>query len=58
MASLDRIKKDKILLPSDSNGNPDFAFMSSFMQEVEKDILGATLKYFEDRTGQDRTGQE
>lgn len=54
MASLDRIKKDKILLPSDSNGNPDFAFMSSFMQEVEKDILGATLKYFEDRTGQDR----
>ena len=53
MASLDRIKKDKILLPSDSNGNPDFAFMSSFMQEVEKDILGATLKYFEDRTGQE-----
>lgn len=50
MASLDRIKKDKILLPSDSNGNPDFAFMSSFMQEVEKDILGTTLKYFEDKT--------
>lgn len=49
MASLDRIKKDKIILPADANGNPDFAFMSSFMQSVESDILSTTLRYFADK---------
>ncbi len=49
MASLDRIKKDKILLPSDVNGNPDFAFMSSFMKKVENDILTTTIKVFSNR---------
>ena len=49
MASLDRIKRDKILLPIDSNGQPDFAFMSSLMSEIEKDILDTTIKYFDDK---------
>lgn len=49
MASLDRIKRDKILLPIDAKEQPDFAFMSSFMREVEKNILGTTIKYFIDK---------
>ena len=49
MASLDRIKKDKIILPANEKGEPDFAFMSSFMKEVETDILNATLRYFTDK---------
>lgn len=49
MASLDRIKRDKIILPANKDGQPDFAFMSSFMQQIEKDILGTTLRYFADK---------
>lgn len=49
MASLDRIKRDKIILPANEDGQPDFAFMSSFMQQVEQDILGTTLRYFADK---------
>lgn len=49
MASLDRLKKDKLYLPVKENGTIDFAFMSSFMQDVERDILGTTLKHFKDR---------
>ena len=49
MASLDRSNRDKILLPVKKNGEPDFAFMSSFMRDVEKDILSTTLKYLSDK---------
>lgn len=49
MASLDRIKKDKIVLPIDDNGKPDFQFMSSFMKQIETDILGTTLATFNNR---------
>ena len=45
----ERIKREKIILPADANGNPDFAFMSSFMQSVESDILSTTLCYFADK---------
>lgn len=45
----ERIKREKLLLPVDAQGNPDFAFMSSFMQEVERDILATTLKYFHNK---------
>ncbi|MBE6331941.1 MAG: hypothetical protein E7070_06520 [Bacteroidales bacterium] len=45
----ERIKREKIILPADANGNPDFAFMSSFMQSVESDILSTTLRYFADK---------
>ena len=45
----ERIKREKILLPVNKEGEIDFAFMSSFMQEVEADILKTTLKVFKDR---------
>ena len=45
----ERIKREKIILPANEDGQPDFAFMSSFMQQVEQDILGATLRYFADK---------
>ena len=44
-----RIKREKLILPSTDEGEIDFAFMSSFMKEVEQDILRATLKFFKDR---------
>ena len=45
----ERIKREKIILPANEDGQPDFAFMSSFMQQVEQDILGTTLRYFSDK---------
>lgn len=49
MASLDRIKRDKVILPVTELGLPDFDFMSSFMREVESDVLKTTLSYFIDK---------
>ena len=45
----ERIKREKIYLPANKQGEPDFAFMSSFMKEVEGDILNTTLRYFSDK---------
>lgn len=45
----ERIKREKILLPVTESGEIDFAFMSSFMKNVEKDILSTTLKIFSNR---------
>lgn len=45
----ERIKREKLLLPVNKEGEIDFAFMSSFMQEVEADILKTTLKVFKGR---------
>ena len=45
----ERIKREKIILPANEDGQPDFAFMSLFMQQVEQDILGTTLRYFADK---------
>lgn len=44
-----RIKREKILLPINSKGEIDFDFMSSFMQEIEADILNTTLMFFKKR---------
>ena len=44
-----RIKREKILLPVNNKGEIDFEFMSSFMQEVESDMLKNTLKAFKKR---------
>ena len=44
-----RIKREKILLPVNNKGKIDFEFMSSFMQEVESDMLNKTLKAFKKR---------
>lgn len=48
-ATLTRLRKSRIYLPANKDGQPDFAFMSSFMQQTEKDILGTTLRYFADK---------
>lgn len=48
-ATLTRLRKSRIYLPANKDGRPDFAFMSSFMQQVEQDILGTTLRYFADK---------
>ena len=44
-----RIRREKILLPVNNKGKIDFEFMSSFMQEVESDMLKNTLKAFKKR---------
>lgn len=48
-ATLTRLRKSKIYLPVDSNGNIDFPFMSSFMKQIETDILGVTLATFKNK---------
>lgn len=48
-ATLTRLRKSRIYLPANQDGEPDFAFMSSFMQQVEQDILSTTLSYFADK---------
>ena len=45
----ERIKRERILLPVNNKGEIDFEFMSSFMQEVESDMLKNTLKAFKKR---------
>lgn len=45
----ERIKREKLILPATKNGEPDFAFMSSFMQQVEQDILHTTLPIMQRR---------
>ncbi len=48
-ATLTRLRKSKIYLPVDSNGNIDFQFMSSFMRQIETDSLVTTLEVFRNR---------
>lgn len=42
----ERIKREKVILPAKESGEPDFDFMSSFMREVESDVLKTTSRYF------------
>lgn len=44
MASLDRIKKDRIYLPVDDSAEIDFRFMTSFMKQKEQQILKPTIE--------------
>ena len=39
MASKDRIKKDRIILPSTPDNTPDWQFMEDYMREVESKLL-------------------
>ena len=48
-ATLTRLRKSKIYLPVTSSGEIDFQFMSSFMRQIETDILGTTLNVFRNR---------
>lgn len=45
----ERIKREKLLLPVTDAGDIDFQFMSSFMKQIETDILGTTLATFKNR---------
>lgn len=40
-----RIKREKIMLPSDSNGNPHWDYMGKFMQNIEMEKLSKALEY-------------
>ncbi len=51
----ERIRRERLMLPATETGEIDFSFMSSFMQSVEKDILGTTLKIFKNRINQQDT---
>ena len=48
-ATLTRLRKSKIYLPVNRDGGIDFQFMSSFMKQIENDILSTTLATFKDR---------
>ena len=40
-----RIKREKIILPADKNGNPDFQYMSDFVKKLELDKVQEALEY-------------
>lgn len=42
----DRIKREKLILPVNEQGEIDFAFMSSFMKKIEQYILKKTLAIY------------
>lgn len=44
-----RLKEQVVLLPVQSDGTPDWEFMSVFMQRVEQETLGKALQFFKSR---------
>lgn len=44
-----RLSRERLLLPVQSNGTPDWKFMSAFMQQVEQDTLLPALRYFKSK---------
>lgn len=40
-----RIKREKIILPADKNGKPDFQYMSDFVKKLELDKVQEVLEY-------------
>ena len=54
-ATLTRLRKSRIYLPATDKGEIDFAFMSSFMQDIERNILDTTLKIFKERANVNKT---
>ncbi|WP_286006226.1 restriction endonuclease subunit S [Campylobacter avium] len=42
----DRLMQEKFLLPIDSKGNPDFAFMESFIKEIQKEHFLSLIEYY------------
>lgn len=41
-----RISRERLMLPVQSDGTPDWEFMSAFMQRVEQETLGKALQFF------------
>ena len=44
-----RISSERLMLPVQSDGTPDWEFMSAFMQRVEQETLGKALQFFKPR---------
>ena len=40
-----RIKREKVILPADENGNPNFQYMSDFVKKLELDKVQEVLEY-------------
>lgn len=45
-ATLTRLRKGKIFLPIDTNGEPDWTFMSDFMKRIEQETLRKAIDFF------------
>ena len=41
-----RIQREKILLPVNSDGLPDWRFMEDFMKQIERDKIDSVLSYY------------
>lgn len=48
-ATLTRLRKSRIYLPANKNGEIDFEYMSSFMRQHEDESIKVALQYFERR---------
>lgn len=48
-ATLTRLRKSRIYLPANENGEIDFEYMSSFMRQHEDESIKIALQYFEKR---------
>lgn len=46
-ATLTRLRKSRIYLPANDNGEIDFEYMSSFMRQHEDESIKMALQYFE-----------
>lgn len=42
----DRLKREKIVVPVDEQGNVDYGFMSAFMKQKEIQILKPTIENY------------
>lgn len=51
-ATLTRLKRSKLILPIDSKGEPEYAFMEQFMQKKEQDKIENFKKYISKRIEQ------
>lgn len=53
-----RIKREKILLPADTTGKPDYAFMETFMRQKEQKQLAQYHTYIKKRLKQLKNDQD
>ena len=44
-ATLTRLKKTKIMLPKNKQGNPDFVYMENYIKSLETKKLKQYIKY-------------
>lgn len=44
-----RLEKEKIILPVDDSGNPDYLFMENYMKQIEAEQINKYLEFIKDR---------